>query len=482
MRTIIILALLLLLSINAFSESDKGKQLYNDWCAQCHGYKGDGKGYASDFTFPKPRNFVWGTYKFRSTSSGDPPTDDDIIRSIKKGNPGTSMPGWERFSDDEIKALVDYLKGFSVETFEFPGEPIMIGKAPASNDELIKKGKNIYKKAKCWHCHGYAGIGAGETWGANKKDDWGNKEYPADLTHPWELRNGSSVEALLRSIITGIDGTPMPSYQYSLSGNERWALAHFIKSLQIKRKLGSALRVKKAKNIPSSTEDALWDKVDYIDLPMSGQVIFEPRHFTPTITNVRVRGLYTDFELAVMLEWSDKKPNKGDDGFPPDAVRLQFPAKIPSGVEKPYFYLGDRKNLVNLWYWRASDNLAFELNANGQKDESITEQEKMGVKAISIYNNGLYRVIFIRSIDTNDEDDITFAFGKFIPFAVAVYDGQNNEEKNKAVMSAWYYIILEPPIPLKLYVLPPLVSFVVLAMGISLRRKLREKSEFHRSS
>ncbi len=71
-----------------------GQELYDAFCARCHGFEGDGKGEASNFTYPKPRDFTSGMFKFHSTASGEPPTDEDLKRGILKGFPGTSMFGW----------------------------------------------------------------------------------------------------------------------------------------------------------------------------------------------------------------------------------------------------------------------------------------------------------------------------------------------------------------------------------------------------
>ena len=265
----------------------------------------------------------------------------------------------------------------------------------------------------------------------------------------------------------------MTSYGDTLSDDQRWALVYFIKSQLLKRKLGIALRVKRVQAIPSSTEDALWDRVDYLDLPMGGQIIFDPRDFTTMITNARVRGVYTGSEIAVMLEWNDKKPNKGDDGLPPDAARLQFPSKITAGSEKPYFFMGDKKRAVNIWQWKASDNLGIELNAKGPTD--VTQQERQNVKVTASYKDGLYRIIFRRPLNTNDPEDPRFGAGEFIPFAVTLYDGGNNEENTKGAISAWYYLMLEPPTPAAVYVLPPIVFLATLGVLLALRKKLRKK-------
>lgn len=440
-----LLFLALFLTI-VFAQEEKeneinGQKLYDGFCAPCHGYKGDGKGYASNFTFPKPRDFTSGIYKFRSTNSGEPPIDEDIIRSIKNGIPGTSMsPLGEKLNDKEIKAIVDYVKGFSEETFELPGEPIEIGEPPPATDEIIAKGKELFDKAKCWECHGKFGRGNGEKgWQEKFKDDWGDKIYPTNLTYSWEMRNGSSPEDIYRAITTGLDGTPMASYLDAYSDDDRWTLSHYVRSLQIERKFDGVLNLNKVKDIPSSTNNELWDKTDYIDIRMEGKKIFgEP--FIPMITNVRVRGLYTGSEVAIMLGWTDKKPNKGGDGFPIDAVRLQFPVNIPS--KKSYSYKDNKKNLINLWYWKASNNLVVEFNANTLRGKLLIKQGNSDVKAISDYSDGLYRVIFKRLLNTKDGKDVAFTTAEHIPFSIVAYDGQNNEEEDRGAISATYYIKL----------------------------------------
>src|SRR5512143_673690 len=128
-KLFVIIGLLVLLPGMALPE-EKGKILYDQWCASCHGEKGDGRGPAADFVWPKPRDFTKGTYKFKSTGSGEPPVDSDIIRTIREGNPGTSMPAWKRFSDDEVKALVAYIKQFSPDTFSIKGTLFKIGNPP----------------------------------------------------------------------------------------------------------------------------------------------------------------------------------------------------------------------------------------------------------------------------------------------------------------------------------------------------------------
>lgn len=468
----ILIATLSLLSANAFSQ-DRGKTLYDQWCAQCHGEKGDGKGPAADLVIPRPRDFTKGTYKFKRTASGESPADSDIERSIRNGNPGTSMPAWKRFSDSEVKSIVDYLKKFSPDTFEAKGSPIKIGKPSAGKEKLIAEGKQMYEKAKCWECHGKAGRGDGEKgWQEKFKDDWGNKAYPADQTSPWGYRNGNGVEDIFATITAGIDGTPMTSYGDTVSDEQRWALAYYVQSQQETRKLGLVLRMKKVKTIPASADDRMWQGADYLDLPLGGQLMFDPRGFTAMTTNARVRGVYSGSEIAVMLEWTGKKHNIGDDGHPPDAARVQFPSNTAEGA-KPYFFMGDRKLGVDIWQWRASDNSVMELSGRGPAD--TVRKEKQNVQVIPSYRDGLYKVVFRRPLVMGNKGDTFFEEDKFTPFAVAIYDGRNDEENNKAAISAWYYMILEQPTPLRVYLMPPIVSLLTLCLGLVLHKIMKRK-------
>src|SRR4051794_19592405 len=74
-----------------------GKTIYDQRCVQCHGADGRGDGAAAPVLQPRPRDFTSAKFKLRTTENGSLPTDDDLIRTITFGIPGTSMPGWQPF-------------------------------------------------------------------------------------------------------------------------------------------------------------------------------------------------------------------------------------------------------------------------------------------------------------------------------------------------------------------------------------------------
>src|SRR6185312_6387589 len=55
---------------------------YRRYCVGCHGPLGDGNGENAQWLTPKPRDFVAGTFKCRSTPTGTLPTDQDLFSSI----------------------------------------------------------------------------------------------------------------------------------------------------------------------------------------------------------------------------------------------------------------------------------------------------------------------------------------------------------------------------------------------------------------
>jgi hypothetical protein len=42
--------------------------------------------------FPRPRDFSSGKFKYKSTAAGEPPTDEDLLRTIRDGLPASAMP------------------------------------------------------------------------------------------------------------------------------------------------------------------------------------------------------------------------------------------------------------------------------------------------------------------------------------------------------------------------------------------------------
>ena len=208
----------------------KGESLYQEHCASCHGADGDGKGKVASDLSTKPRNFTKGIYKFRSTPSGELPTDKDLLRTIAVGIPGTAMEGYQELPQTDLLALVAYLKTFSPRFLKRrPGTPIIVPSPRPMTSEATTRGRHVYRQMYCAACHGEKALGDGEL-AQGLTDTNGDPIQPANLT-TGKLKSGQGPQAIYRTIMTGLDGTPMPSYGDSLDPEEGWDLALYIFSL-----------------------------------------------------------------------------------------------------------------------------------------------------------------------------------------------------------------------------------------------------------
>ncbi len=86
-----------------------GQQVYEHYCLPCHGVSGDGAGLAAQYLIPRPRDYRRGIFKFTSTPYGSKPRREDLIRTVTRGIPGTSMPSFRRLPKRELDAVVDYV-------------------------------------------------------------------------------------------------------------------------------------------------------------------------------------------------------------------------------------------------------------------------------------------------------------------------------------------------------------------------------------
>ena len=462
------------------ADLDLGKQVYEKRCAHCHGVDGKGDGVGAPFLGPRPRDFTRGLYKIRSTPSGALPTDEDLFTIISDGMPGTSMPAWNSLPERERRAVVQYIKGFSD---RFKSEPapksIEIGREVSPSRESLEKGRQLYQDLECFSCHGKEGRGDGPS-APTLKDDWGNPTRPADLTKRWNFRGGYSAKAIFTRFNTGIAGTPMPAYADSIDAEQGWHLSHYVASLGPgEPHYGTLVRAKLARrNLPVTPTDPYWEQVSAINLPLVGQVIADPRNFTPSIDMVTVKTVYDDKAIAFLLTWDDPtfaKSPQAERGLP-DGLALQFPARPLKENERPYFLLGDSSQPTYLIRWRSNAEQIEELTAAGLG--RIQEQPAGGAAGAGgavVYHEGQYRLLVTRPLESNPSGAPGFERGRFIPIAFLAWDGGNGESGSKMSISSWYYLFLEEPPSARRYVYPPLAALLTVAVELLIVRAVRRQ-------
>ena len=494
----------------------QGHEIYITRCSFCHGLLGDGNGPAADFLDPRPRDFTLGIYKFRTTESGELPTDNDLFRTVSRGLTGTAM---QAFDDDLIKngltedqrwAVIAYIKTFAVE-FENPEfDPVKNGmvvslpsQRPPYSEEIVSKGKAVFEHAKCWECHGKSGRGDGQK-SFDRTDDWGFPIRIRNVTHPWKIKAGSEVEDIYMRFSTGILGTPMPSFVDALSEEDRWYLANYIKSLQHARTEHQVLSALPTEgDLPNDPLDARWQNAAPMDVRLAGQVISAPRWQNNSIDMVTMKAMFNTDEIAFLIVWDDPFKDTihdesqqldtstleqaggyssyvlANDQVPRkletfrDSVALQFPSKATNGTKKPHFYRGSVSDPVHLWIWQSDrhENPVIEAVARGWKqDYKIQDDESQQVIGNAVWDEGRWHVLMTRPLTTGDSNDVQFLTGQFIPMAINVWDGSNGEHGLLMSLSSWYFVLLKGSIPFSVYVYALIAGVITFLLGLYLRR------------
>lgn len=497
---------------------EAGKLTYFKKCVWCHGPEGAGDGPGADRLWPRPRNFIQGTFKIRHTGSGELPTDQDLFLTVTHGLPGSAMPPWSHvLSEKQRMQVIQFVKKELVKDRDFqdPDETFTLigfGKQVPSSEESIKRGEEVFiKKGKCAECHGNEGRGDGN---ATQNDEWGFPILPADLHKCYNFRGNRSDPYnpvnVFREVSTGLNGTPMPSFVDTLTEDERWHVANFVISLCPKKDIDPLTNKPKINfvlkstfvsgELPAALDDPKWQEVEPLYVGLGSQITHKPRNFVRLVDEVWARSFYNDKEITFMFEWDDRNkslmneeakkinPNtmpevppsgtavadKGVRNWPvfDDAVAIQFPAKWKDLVPpvKPRFIFGDAKYAVDLWKWEAtSGSKAY----TGKGWDNLAFREDKHLKVVQAqFSEGQWRVIMKRDLKTDDpENEVQFEPGYYIPTAFFAWDGHNGDAGRKMSMTTWYYTILEPPVPMKVYYLPPVMALFVIGIQFWLYSK-----------
>ncbi len=404
--------------------------------------------------------------------------------------------------------------------------------------ESIEKGKQLFVDKKCFECHGAEGRGDGNAF--NLKDDWGFAIQPANQRKCWNFRGSRQdpydVKNIFRTFSTGVNGTPMPSFADNTTVEERWHLANFVQSLCERDAKGNPLEIDQLTDkpkvkfvilsgavegeIPDDPEHELWQKRERRIVLFGGQITHKPRNFVNRIDDVWVKSLYSEKEkrIVFLFQWDDRTKSKAEGKLPwaptevnveahgvkeqapktgeegsiaatqnkykvyNDAFAFQFPVKwqeLPP-PEKPRFLWGDEKYPVDIVKWEADDSLRAFTGTGWDKDfedrDDYTEKLKL-MKAE--WKDGRWTVMIKRPLKADYDEDTKFEVGKYIPAVFFAWDGHNGDAGRKMAVSAFYYLVLQPPIPRETYIYPTLIAvgIVVLEGWILTRRANRKKGK-----
>jgi cytochrome c oxidase cbb3-type subunit 2 len=97
--------------------------------------------------------------------------------------------------------------------------------------ERVQAGREIFEKVQCWKCHGVQGMANGPS-ASTLTDDLGRPILPYNFAEGSRPICGSSDRDLYRIFMTGLDGTPMPSFADNIKPDEAWDLVFYLRTLQ----------------------------------------------------------------------------------------------------------------------------------------------------------------------------------------------------------------------------------------------------------
>lgn len=352
------------------SHPTRGEALFERHCVECHGVFGDAETAVKPLLFPRPRAFRDGVFKLASTQNGVP-SDADVVATLRRGLPGSTMPAYSWMTDDDLLELAKHVRSLAVDGMTErlqtraaslgivadeaqaraeaerrmqPGLAVAVPASLADTEENRARGRQLYQR-HCAACHGEEGKGRTPdvAWAGVAEMQW-----PRDFTAGF-LRGDASREAIAHRIRAGIPGANMPPTD--LTDVEAALLIDYVKSriadgsdgrhVQWRR----TIRATRVADIPNDPEDADWADIESVRVPLAPlwwrkEAVFE----------VRVRCVHDDDRLVFQLQWDDATcDDRAAAGAPQaDGAALEF----TSDREPPTFAMGGDES-VEVWRWRA---------------------------------------------------------------------------------------------------------------------------------
>jgi cytochrome c oxidase cbb3-type subunit 3 len=181
----VLLSMLLLLSGTCAAAPDGGA-LFTRHCSACHGFEGQGS-VGIPLALPD----------FLAVAD-----DDYLTKTIRHGRPGRVMPAFQSLSDEEIHAIIGYIRSWQPAV-----PPPSVDLSPVRGDAAV--GRRLFQQ-NCQRCHGPNGRG-GHGTGVTFSRPRALPVMPPALDNPG-FQAAASDQFIKRTLRRGRKGTPMPSF------------------------------------------------------------------------------------------------------------------------------------------------------------------------------------------------------------------------------------------------------------------------------
>lgn len=232
--------------------------------------------------------------------------------------------------------------------------------------------------------------------------------------------------------------------------------------------------IKQTINLKNGIDLSFWETMPSLDIELYYQVMVLPwpKKVVPQVT---VKAFRNKKDIYFYMEWEDKTiDNIQETGIFTDACAIMFP--LSEDIQPSSLMMGFLGH-ANLWQWKADQDREFWLNERYEKKPyvdfyypfeeeelfivskkkyqsavndllairvaTITHKPSQNVKGRGIYNKGVWRVVYKRSLKAADaEVDIKFSKSNKL-CAFAVWDGSHRDRGGRKSISNWVQLNIE---------------------------------------
>ena len=245
-------------------------------------------------------------------------------------------------------------------------------------------------------------------------DSQGYPIIPKDFTRGIYLGGGENRDLYLR-FVSGMDGTPMPSYGNlaEVLGKPKeeenklaWALVHYVKSLEVKKfdesikpPVNEKLVANKTKRSTKPEEfiDAaasLWNNAQIYSIPISR--LWQSDNVNYQMVNVQA--VYNSRYIAIKLEWEDHSQDQGlyrVQDFQ-DGAAIQFSIDGTKG----FHGMGSEEHPTDIWFWKAE--WQFRSNEKTNSDIELAYANRVSDSNVDTYPSLMNDIAYLSGRDAGN--------------------------------------------------------------------------------
>ncbi len=461
---------------------DRGAVLFAHHCAVCHGADGDADTLVATLLLPRPNPFRQGLFKLASTTNGMP-TDDDLVATLRRGMPGSTMMGWDWLPEDDLLALARHVRQLAVngradsihqtaaiggrplaleqalaiaERELLPGPTVAVGAPAEPTEGTLAEGERLFAR-HCAACHGADGRGLPQTRDLPTDGTW---LWPRDFTAGY-LRGDATHRDLAYRILAGMPGAHMPPTR--LSAAETEALVAFVRSLIPEQaearhvQWRRTIRVERRASLPDVAAD--WPGVEAVRLPTT------PLRWRPdACSELWLRATHDGTDLLLRLEWAD--PTRDVRALPGRVLGDGVAAQFTTSREPPLLPMGTAAEPVDVWRWHAFDpketagltdllqqppHQGLDVPVSLQPRPRSESLQLRGVgsaaalagsgrplQAEARHRDGRWTVTFRRALAPRGDGDTDLLAETLVLVAFAVWDGSADDHAGSKSITTWH--------------------------------------------